>query len=189
MQRFCNYIKKNANVPNALTLLRLFCVPAYWYIYYNVNDVSLSTKYRFIIFLLASITDFLDGFIARKFNIITDFGKLADPVADKLMVVSVLLSQQMLGIIPIAPIVVLIVKESLLIIGSIFLLKKKIVVYSNIWGKLSTASFILSLFLTFFASLLQFRFDILFIWISVVLSLFALCTYVLRAIGFLNYKA
>jgi CDP-diacylglycerol--glycerol-3-phosphate 3-phosphatidyltransferase len=79
------------NLPNQLTLLRiLLAIP---FIFFLENVESGGTTYRIIalvIFSVASITDFLDGYIARKHNLITDFGKLMDPLADKILVISAL---------------------------------------------------------------------------------------------------
>lgn len=79
------------NIPNQLTLLRiLLAIP---FIYFLGNAESGGMTYRIIalvLFSIASITDFLDGYIARKHNLITDFGKLMDPLADKILVISAL---------------------------------------------------------------------------------------------------
>ncbi|MEG0997345.1 MAG: CDP-alcohol phosphatidyltransferase family protein, partial [Clostridia bacterium] len=70
------YIKKNLNVPNVLTMVRLLLVPVYIVLFVR------GLKYpALIIFLVASFTDLLDGIIARKYHLITDFGKLMDPFA------------------------------------------------------------------------------------------------------------
>ena len=80
------YMRQNWNVPNVLTLIRLFLVPVYVLLF------AIGEKYSALtIFLLASFTDLLDGRIARKYNLITDFGKLMDPLADKLTQATLLL--------------------------------------------------------------------------------------------------
>ena len=80
-------IRKNLNVPNVLTMIRLLLVPVYVVLFVS------GQKYAALVtFLAASLTDLLDGRIARKYNLITDFGKLVDPFADKVMVLTALLS-------------------------------------------------------------------------------------------------
>lgn len=92
------------NLPNKLTMGRILAIPAMViiaYIPYLRNiffcDVSYANFINFIIFALASITDFLDGFIARKYNLVTTFGKFADPLADKILVVTTFLILFMQG--------------------------------------------------------------------------------------------
>lgn len=178
-----DYIKQNANIPNLLTLLRIILIPVYWHYFIVYPSAVLE---RFIIFVAASVTDALDGYIARKYHQITDLGKLFDPLADKLMVTSVLLSQYMAGVLPLLPILIMLGKDVLLIIGSAFLLKKKLVVYANIWGKAATVSFMLSLALSFFHTHLTARYDIILLWISVALSLVAFLSYLIRAIQYMK---
>ena len=72
------------NLPNILTIIRLFLVPVF-ILTYTTGDGTAARVSAAAIFFVASVTDVLDGYIARKYNKITDFGKLADPVADKLM--------------------------------------------------------------------------------------------------------
>ncbi|NCB35952.1 MAG: CDP-alcohol phosphatidyltransferase family protein, partial [Clostridia bacterium] len=76
------------NAPNILTMLRLLLIPIYW-VLMMVRDNETAAL---IVFVTASITDLLDGYIARHFNQVTDWGKLFDPLADKLMVVSVMMT-------------------------------------------------------------------------------------------------
>ena len=90
-------------IPNVLTLIRLILVPVYWVLMlgYHLDYWALGA------FLLASATDMLDGFLARRMQCITDFGKLMDPLADKLMVLSVLFTLLIRGIIPWEPVALL----------------------------------------------------------------------------------
>ena len=77
------------NVPNKLTLLRICLIPVF--VILMLSQVSNFFLISCIIFIIASITDFLDGKIARKYNLVTDFGKFMDPLADKLLVLSALI--------------------------------------------------------------------------------------------------
>ena len=73
------------NVPNALTILRMLMIPLMVYVFN-----SFGAHWALLVYVVASATDVLDGYIARKYNQITDFGKLMDPLADKLMVLTML---------------------------------------------------------------------------------------------------
>ena len=77
------------NLPNKLTLLRICLIPVF--VIVMLSQVSNFFLISCIIFIIASITDFLDGKIARKYNLVTDFGKFMDPLADKLLVLSALI--------------------------------------------------------------------------------------------------
>lgn len=175
-----NYIKENANVPNALTLLRLLLIPVYWVVFVNGDTTA-----ALIIFAAGCFTDFLDGFIARKCNLITDFGKLADPVADKLMVLSVMFTQSYAGVLPKLPLYIILSKEALMVLGGIYMLKKGIVVYSNMVGKVGLVMFIAALLASFFHEFfisIGFQLDIILLWLSVANALIALVVYTRESI-------
>ena len=78
-----------ANLPNALTLARIAAIPMIVWLLHRPTPVS--SIAAFVIFLVASLTDFLDGYLARRYGLITPLGKLLDPLADKLLIVSSLL--------------------------------------------------------------------------------------------------
>ena len=133
-------------IPNVLTLIRLILVPVYWVLMlgYHLDYWALGA------FLLASATDMLDGFLARRMQCITDFGKLMDPLADKLMVLSVLFTLLIRGIIPWEPVALLGGKELLMLIGGACLYNRKIVVHSLFVGKFAQVAVSLALILSFF---------------------------------------
>ncbi len=119
-------------VPNILTFLRILLIPVFIY-YYWINNLIAAG-----IFVLACVTDLVDGYLARKYNAISKFGTLCDPLADKLLQISAVVCLWLSGILP--PWVVLIValKELMMIIGALYLLVKKIVVPANKVGKLGS---------------------------------------------------
>mgnify|MGYP005858097829 CR=1 FL=1 len=87
--------KRILNLPNQLTILRILLIPAFLvFIYFDRPFTNIIAT---IIFVVASVTDFIDGHIARKYGIITDFGKILDPVADKILVAACLISLMELG--------------------------------------------------------------------------------------------
>ena len=183
------YMRQNWNVPNVLTLIRLFLVPVYIVLF------SIGEKYSALtIFLLASFTDLLDGRIARKYNLITDFGKLMDPLADKVMVVTAMCSmaignKTIPAVIPWAAVIILFIKELIMVIGSAVMLRYQIVVYSTMVGKVAQCMFIASLvavyFHDWFVQLCAGWFmplDLILMWTSIVLTLCALFIYVTRSL-------
>ncbi|MCL2351219.1 MAG: CDP-diacylglycerol--glycerol-3-phosphate 3-phosphatidyltransferase [Firmicutes bacterium] len=81
------------NVPNRLTMLRVLMIPVFLVLYLaGPFNGDLSRRLALAVFLLASFTDFLDGYIARRYNLVTNFGKLMDPLADKILVASALIA-------------------------------------------------------------------------------------------------
>ena len=82
-------------VPNVLTMLRLVLVPVFAVLFFRGDR-----KASLAVFIAASLTDLLDGYLARRLNQITDFGKLFDPLADKLMVLTALVCQGIAGVFP-----------------------------------------------------------------------------------------
>ena len=183
------YIRRNWNVPNVLTMIRLFLVPVYIVLF------AIGEKYSALtVFLLASFTDLLDGRIARKYNLITDFGKLMDPLADKVMVVTAMCSmaignKTISAVIPWAAVVILFIKELIMVIGSAVMLRYQIVVYSTMVGKVAQCMFIASLvavyFHDWFVSLCAgwlMPLDLIMMWASIVLTLCALVIYVTRGV-------
>jgi cardiolipin synthase len=128
--------ENNLNVPNALTALRILLVPFFVWQYLRGNLIT-----ALIIFLVVQQTDLLDGMIARRFNLVTSFGKLMDPLADKLLLLSVLTCFTITGKLPLWVLIVMLSKELLLIAGSAYALKKKVVVQSQFLGKAATVLF------------------------------------------------
>lgn len=128
------------NLPNKLTLLRILLVPVYLVFMY-VPAIPCRYTLALAVFVLASITDALDGHIARKHNLITTFGKFADPLADKVLVLAALASLADLGSGPVNGIVVTIVATREFMVSGLRLVtaEKGIVVAAGIWGKLKTA--------------------------------------------------
>lgn len=132
------------NLPNALTLFRILLIPAFVWVYFTPNPML-----ALCLYILASLTDLLDGFLARKLNQITNFGKLADPLADKLMLMALLVCLAITGQVPWWVMILIAVKELYMMAGSLYMLKHKIVVSSNGYGKTATFLFIVALALVF----------------------------------------
>lgn len=129
------------NLPNKLTVLRVIMIPLVM-VFYMVDAIPYGKIIAIGLFVIAAATDFLDGYIARKYNLVTDLGKFLDPIADKLLVASVLFMIAIDGTIP-APwgvIVVTIIMSRELIIDAFRLIAstKGIVMAADIFGKAKT---------------------------------------------------
>ena len=132
------------HIPNILTVLRFFLIP--FIIYFIIVDMY---PLAFVFLILSGLTDVLDGWIARKFNFITNFGKLIDPLADKATQIAVLLTLSFKSIIPFWIIIVVAIKEATMIAGASFLYGKELVVSSKWFGKLSTVLFYIAIACSF----------------------------------------
>ena len=178
-------------IPNVLTMIRLALIPVYW-----VLMAQGRPYWALAVYVSASLTDLADGYIARKYHQITNFGKLMDPVADKVMVLSVMLSFVLpMGgrdpVLPWAPFVILLSKELLMMLGGAFMLKKGVVVYALKIGKYAQLVMVLSLIASFFYETwerLQFPLHLILLWTAVGLTLCALVFYAHRCLISLKQK-
>lgn len=176
------------NVPNVLTILRILLIPVFVILFFTGEtdaEIAAARCWSLGVFLLASLTDMLDGKIARKYNLITDFGKLFDPLADKLMVCTALLCQGIAGVFPWIAIAIVLGKELFMVVGGSYMLRKGVVVYSNMWGKAAQVCFIVALTLAFFGQVWQnigVRVDLIVLWLTVALALAAMAQYASSAI-------
>lgn len=128
------------HIPNILTIIRFLLIPIIVLYIFSGNFIL-----AFVFFTLSGLTDIADGFIARKFNLISNFGKLMDPLADKLTQISTLASLAIVHIIPIWILVIVLLKEFVMIVGASFLYGKDVVVYSKWYGKLATVLFYIAI--------------------------------------------
>lgn len=166
------------HVPNILTIIRFLLIP-FIIFYIFIGNYILA----FAFFTISGITDIADGFIARKFNLISNFGKLMDPLADKLTQISTLTSLVLTNIIPIWILIIVLLKEFIMIVGASFLYGKDVVVYSRWYGKLATVLFYVAIVF----SLLTKQFALTGIWnqldfilycLALITTVFALIMYV-----------
>ncbi|AUF83257.1 CDP-diacylglycerol--glycerol-3-phosphate 3-phosphatidyltransferase [Mesoplasma syrphidae] len=168
--------KPIVNAPNILTLIRLILVPvviclilvSYYAEMQDSNSLNwqwtLGTfgKYQYklpilwmaagIVFILASLTDFLDGYLARRNNQVTDFGKFFDPIADKLLVNSALILLAVAGIIPLWMVLILILRDTIVDFIRMILSSKQITLAAGMGGKLKTLFQMVGLSLLFFVN-------------------------------------
>ena len=153
------------HVPNILTILRFLLIPVIVFYIFTGNYIL-----AFIFFTISGLTDIADGFIARKFNLVSTFGKLMDPLADKLTQIATLASLVFTDIIPIWILLIVLLKEFIMICGASFLYGKDVVVYSKWYGKLATVLF----YIAIVVSLLLKQFELTGIWENLDLGLYTL---------------
>lgn len=178
------------NIPNRLTLIRIFLVPVFVF-FVSTNLLNNSYTYGLIVFLTASFTDFLDGYIARKQNLITNFGKFMDPLADKMLVISAMVVFVEQGLVSAWVVIVIISRD--FIINSIRLMasNKGNVIVADIWGKVKTvfqmlAIIVILIYKSFFntGNGIVFQYvkvagDVL-IYMAVVLTVISACNYMVK---------
>ncbi|NLY45080.1 MAG: CDP-diacylglycerol--glycerol-3-phosphate 3-phosphatidyltransferase [Tissierella sp.] len=129
------------NIPNMLTILRIILVPIYMFVFFS--DLDNRLLLAGLVFILAGISDVLDGHIARKYNLQTKLGTVLDPFADKLMTFAILISFTLSKLIPEWILIALGIKEIILILGGslLYFSSSNEVVPSNKYGKSATALF------------------------------------------------
>ncbi len=131
------YQKKILTIPNLLSLFRLCLIPVIVWLYCVKEDYL----WTFVILIISGITDVVDGFIARHFNMVSDFGKAFDPVADKLTQIAMLYCLVTRFPLMKLPLILLVIKETVIGITSLLTIKKTSRVLSAVWhGKLTTLS-------------------------------------------------
>lgn len=126
------------NLPNKLTVGRIILVP--FFVVALLANFPLNNAVALIIFIAASLTDMFDGKIARKNGLVTDFGKFADPLADKILVLAALLCFVQLGICDCVAVIIVLFREFSVTSIRLIAASKGKVVAANMWGKAKTVS-------------------------------------------------
>ena len=127
------------NLPNKLTLFRVILIPFFVFFLLAPYFEGYGNYIAVAIFIVASITDFLDGKIARKYNLVTNFGKFMDPLADKLLVCSALICLIQLESIPAWVVIIIIAREFIISGFRLIASDNGVVIAASYWGKFKTA--------------------------------------------------
>ena len=125
------------NTPNKLTMLRMVMIP-FFVACMLLDFIPNQFLWAFVIFLTASLTDLLDGYLARRDHLVTDFGKLMDPLADKLLVTSALICFVDLEVIPAVVVIIILSREFLVTSIRLVAAPKGRVIAADIYGKAKT---------------------------------------------------
>ena len=167
------------NTPNKLTVGRMIMVP-FLVLFLLTGWGGEANRYiSLAIFVIASVTDWFDGYLARKHHLVTNFGKFMDPLADKLLVCSAMICLIELERLPAWFVIIIIAREFIISGFRLIAAENGIVIAANYWGKFKTVSqmiMIILLLLHFggvFAVLEQ-----IFIWMSLALTVISLMTYI-----------
>ena len=169
------------NTPNKLTVARMIMVP-FFVLFMLAGFAGTAGKWiALAIFVVASLTDYLDGHLARKYNLVTDFGKFMDPLADKLLVCSALICLVELDRLAAWIVIVIIGREFIISGFRLVAADNGVVVCARDWGKFKTVSqmilFILMIMILggFFSV-----FDQIFVWLAVALTVISLVDYLYK---------
>lgn len=177
------------NLPNKLTILRVCMIPFFLvFMLVNVFGGDIDKYIALVLFITASFTDFLDGYIARKYSLVTNFGKFMDPLADKLLVCSALICFTELGQLS-AWIVIVIISREFIISGFRLVASDNgIVIAASYWGKFKTVTQMIMIVLLI-ANLSGQLFDVLeqtFVYLALLLTVISLFDYLIKNKGVLS---
>ena len=177
------------NLPNKLTILRIILVPVFVACFYLPVEGAMYIAAA--VFVVASFTDMLDGYIARKYNLITDFGKLMDPMADKLLTAAAMIMLTAYGLC--SPIATFLTIGRELVISAFRLVSatQGVVIAAGKIGKLKTLTQFIGIVLILLGNPLFNRigvpFDQIVIWISVVLAVWSCTDYIVKNLKALKF--
>lgn len=169
------------NLPNKLTVLRVLMIPFFvFFLLYEGGNVFHYRIIAFLIFTLAALTDTLDGILARKYRLITNFGKFMDPLADKLLVSSALICFIELNQISSIFVIIIIAREFIISGFRLVASDAGIVIAASKWGKLKTVSQMIAVEMMILnIERLRFVTDCM-IWIMLILTLVSLTDYIIK---------
>ena len=167
------------NLPNKLTIFRVILIP--FFVVLLLFDITAYDKWiALAIFIVASLTDFLDGHIARKYNLVTNFGKFMDPLADKLLVCSAMICMVELSRIPAWVVIIIIAREFIISGFRLVSSDNGVVIAASYWGKFKTTFQILMICLMIadlppLALVTQ-----IVMWVAVALTVVSLVDYLIK---------
>ena len=175
------------NLPNKLTVMRVILIPFFVAVLlYDNGSSQIMRVVANVIFVVASLTDLFDGKIARKYNLVTNFGKFMDPLADKLLVCSALICLIQLGQLP-AWVVIIIISREFIISGfRLVAADNGIVIAASYWGKFKTTFQMIAVILMIFNILALKTVTMIILAIAVVLTVISLVDYVAKNIQVLT---
>lgn len=175
------------NLPNKLTILRVILIP--FFVVFMLFDITgAADKWiALVIFCVASLTDMLDGKIARKYNLVTNFGKFMDPLADKLLVCTALICLTSMNRLNVIVVLVIIAREFIISGFRLVAADNDIVIAASYWGKFKTVSqmFMLILLIADLGGAFNMVAQVL-IWVSLVLTIVSLIDYIAKNVQVLT---
>ncbi len=175
------------NLPNKLTVLRVIMIP--FFVVALMLEGGTNPMYRYIaaaIFIVASFTDFLDGSIARKYGLVTNFGKFMDPLADKLLVCSALICLIELGQLPAWMVLIIISREFIISGFRLVASDNGVVIAASYWGKWKTVFQMISVILLIVNIPALSMITSAALWIALALTVISLVDYIVKNVGILT---
>lgn len=175
------------NLPNKLTILRVLMIP--FFVVFMLMDITGGADkwIAVALFVAASFTDFLDGYIARKYDLVSNFGKFMDPLADKLLVSAAMICLVEMGRLPAWVVIVIISREFIISGFRLIASDNGVVIAASYWGKFKTV-FQMIMIIVLICNFGE-KFEIVetaLIWISLVLTVVSLVDYIVKNINVLK---
>lgn len=167
------------NLPNKLTIFRVILIP-FFIIFLLIPITSYDKWIALAIFIVASLTDLLDGKIARKYNLVTNFGKFMDPLADKLLVCSALICLIELNKIPSWMVIIIIAREFIISGFRLVAADNGVVIAASYWGKFKTTFQMVAVCLLIADLEMLNVITQIIVWIAVVLTVVSLIDYLIK---------
>jgi len=169
------------NLPNKLTIFRVILVIPFVALMLNGYDL-----WAVAVFIIASLTDLLDGKIARKYNLITDFGKFMDPLADKLLVCAAMICLVEMGRLPAWMVIVIISREFIISGFRLVASDNGVVIAASYWGKFKTTFQMIGVVLLIFNIPALSTLTTIIVWIALALTVISLVDYIVKNAGVLT---
>ena len=172
------------NLPNKLTILRVIMIP--FFVAALLYDGGANQNMRYVaaaLFIIASLTDMLDGKIARKYNLVTNFGKFMDPLADKLLVCSALICMIELRELPAWMVIIIISREFIISGFRLVASDNGVVIAASYWGKFKTTFQMIGVVLLIFNIPALSTLTTIIVWIALALTVISLVDYIVKNAG------
>ena len=175
------------NLPNKLTILRVIMIP--FFVAALLYDGGANQNMRYVaaaLFIIASLTDMLDGKIARKYNLVTNFGKFMDPLADKLLVCSALICMIELRELPAWMVIIIISREFIISGFRLVASDNGVVIAASYWGQFKTTFQMIGVVLLIFNIPALSTLTTIIVWIALALTVISLVDYIVKNAGVLT---
>ena len=175
------------NTPNKLTMLRIIMIPIFMVVYMYLKTNAFTNFLSALIFALAFLTDLLDGYLARKNNQVSDFGKIMDPLADKVLVAAAMILLTQTGVVS-AWVTILVLAREFIVSGvRMAAAAEGNVVAASIWGKAKTMWQFIAITLALLINRPNIFIDI-FMWINLILTVLSGADYIMKNKKYLSLK-
>ena len=174
------------NLPNKLTTFRVILIPFFVFFLLAPYFEGYGNYIALVIFIVASLTDFLDGKIARKYNLVTNFGKFMDPLADKLLVCSALIALVDFDKVAAWIVIIIIAREFIISGFRLIASDNGIVIAASYWGKFKTTFQMIGVVLLIFNIPALSTLTTIIVWIALALTVISLVDYIVKNAGVLT---